>query len=61
MNQIVSASAAILDDLEEGLRHLQQRPGIDGLSLADALVLLLVLVSVCCAVSLSLHGLRQRH
>ena len=61
MNQIVSAPAAILDDLQRGLRHLQQQPGFDGLSLANTLVVVLVLVIVCWAVSLSLRSLFQRH
>ena len=61
MNQIVSASTAIFDDLQGGLRHLQQQPGLAGLSLANTLVVVLVLVSVCRAVCVSLQTVRRRH
>jgi hypothetical protein len=34
--------------------------GLEGLSLADTLVVLVVLVGVCCAISLSLRRVFQR-
>jgi len=56
MNQILSASAAILKDIQTGLRKLQQ-PEFDGLSLAETLVVMLVSVTVSGAVFLSLRSL----
>jgi hypothetical protein len=56
MNQTVSACAAILDDIQSGLRKLQQ-PEFDGLSLAETMVVMLVSVTVSGAVFLSLRCL----
>jgi hypothetical protein len=56
MNEIVSACAAILDDLQSGLQKLQQ-PEFDGLSLAESLVVMLVSVTVSSTVFLSLRSL----
>jgi len=61
MNQLVSALTAVFDDLQKEFRHLQQQPGFDGLALGDTLVLVLVIVIACWAVSVSLRSLRQRY
>jgi hypothetical protein len=61
MNQIAFALTRVLDDLQREFRSLQQQPGFNGLALGDTLLLALVVVIACWAVSFSLRGLRQRY
>jgi hypothetical protein len=60
MAQIMLGLATITDNINRAVRQLQMERGLEGLSLADTLVVLVVLVGVCCAISLSLRRVFQR-
>jgi len=51
---------SVLDQVQRGFRLIQRQQAFEQLSVADSLLVILVLVAVCWGLSVSVRSVRQR-